>query len=292
MARLSFVNPWSWYSIAASSDIGRGQVLPTALSGSALVAWRSKSDTISVWSDRCPHRGMRLCLGGTRDDVLICPYHGWVFGSDGACNHIPAHPQLTPSRAARARIYPCTERNGYIWACIGEPATPEPAYIMSAGNALSHVRTIHVAAEIERVAAALMSRPLLGSTDDATGWIEDLEWSSIDGMVEVEHRDGSGRFTARLEFPGLLACRYENGGAPIRYTALIQPTFADQTAVHLALDAPAPADLQVRVNRHLVQLRRDLQERQDAALDRIADRCAEMMPDHVRGLSAVAEEVS
>lgn len=292
MARLSFVNPWSWYSIAASADIARGQVLPTALSGTALVAWRSRNDTISVWSDRCPHRGMRLCLGGTRDEVLICPYHGWVFGSDGACTHIPAHPQLTPSRAARARIYPCTERNGYIWACIGEPATPEPAYIMSTGNALAHVRTIHVAAEIERVAAALMARPLLGPADWTKGWFEDLEWASIDGMVEVQRRDDSGRFTARLEFPGLLSCRYENGGSPIRYTALVQPTFADQTAVHLALDAPAPTHLQIVINSNLVQLRRDLQAHRHAALERIADRCADMMPDQARGLSAVAEEVA
>jgi nitrite reductase/ring-hydroxylating ferredoxin subunit len=291
MGRLSFINPWSWYPIAASSDIPRGQILPVTLSGTTLVAWRGQSDKISVWSDRCPHRGMRLCLGGTRDDVLMCPYHGWVFGSDGACTHIPAHPQLTPSRAARARIYPSTESNGYIWACIGEPATPQPAYIMSGGNALTHVRTIHVAADIEIVAAALMARPLTEDTGTSDDWHDDIDWSNTEGLVEARHRNSGSGFSARLEFPGLLSCSVEQeGGAPIRYSALIQPTFADQAAVHLALDGPGPVERQSLLNRNLVQLRRDLQSLSHrTTLDRIAERCADMMPDQARGLTAFAE---
>ena len=287
MGRLSFVNPWSWYSIAASVDVARSQILPVVLSGTTLVAWRSQNEKVSVWSDRCPHRGMRLCLGGTRDDVLMCPYHGWVFGSDGACTHIPAHPQLTPSRAARARIYPCTESNGYIWACIGEPSTPQPAYVTSLGNALTHVRTLHVAADVEAVAAALIARPLLGkpSADPATTWSEDLDWSNENEAVEVRHRNGGHGFSARLEFPGLVSCTVAMpDGTRVGYTAMIQPTFADSAAVHLALDGAGSIERQSELNRNLVQLRRDLQSAaHHPALDRIADRCAQMIPDQIRG---------
>jgi nitrite reductase/ring-hydroxylating ferredoxin subunit len=287
MGRLNFVNPWSWYSIAASADIPRGQILPIVLSGTTLVAWRAQNEKISVWSDRCPHRGMRLCLGGTRDDVLMCPYHGWVFGSDGACTHIPAHPQLTPSRAARARIYPCTESNGYIWACIGEPSTPQPTYITSSGNALTHIRTMHIAADVETVAAALIARPLLSgnASQSENGWNENLIWSNNDGMVEARHRNDDSDFSARLEFPGLLTCSMTIGDhAPVRYTVMIQPTSADNAAIHLALDGAGSAEQQSLLNRNLVQIRRDLQTLSHRpTLDRIADRCADMMPDHIRG---------
>lgn len=286
MGQLNIINPWSWYAIAASEQVARGQVLPIVLNGTPLVTWRSQSDKISVWSDRCPHRGMRLSLGATRDDILICPYHGWVFGADGACTHIPAHPQLTPSRAARARIYPVTESNGYIWACLGEPSTPQPAVPTRAGNALSHVRTMHVSADIEATVAALMTRPLL-EEDDVADWVgETFEWRSESGAV-VAHRNG-GRpfFSVRLTFPGFLSCEAAGAQGTVRYAALLQPTSPTATAIHLAIDGGAgdAEALPTALNRGLVRLRRELQSHaHDAAHAIVAERCAALMPDQIHG---------
>lgn len=286
MGQLNIVNPWSWYAIAASEQVARGQVLPIVLNGTPLVTWRPQSDKISVWSDRCPHRGMRLSLGATRDDILICPYHGWVFGADGACTHIPAHPKLTPSRAARARIYPVTESNGYIWACLGEPATPQPALPTKAGNALSHVRTIHVSADIETVVASLMTRPLLddGDSPDWTG--ETFEWRSEDAAV-ITHRNGARPFfSARLTFPGFLSCEAAGPQGSIRYAALVQPTLPTASAIHLAIDGGTgeAGALPMALNRGLVRLRQQLQSRAyDAALAVAAERCAALMPDQIHG---------
>lgn len=286
MGQLSIINPWSWYAIAASEQVARGQILPIVLNGTPLVTWRSQSDKISVWSDRCPHRGMRLSLGATRDDILICPYHGWVFGADGACTHIPAHPQLTPSRAARARIYPVTESNGYVWACLGEPATPQPVVPSRVGNALSHVRTIHVTADIEMTVAALMIRPLLDE-DDAPDWAgETFEWRSDDATV-VTHRNGARPlFSARLTFPGFLSCEAAGAQGAISYSALVQPTWPGASAIHLAIDGGIgdAEQLPTALNHGLVRLRNELQSHaHDAALSVVTERCAALMPDQIHG---------
>jgi phenylpropionate dioxygenase-like ring-hydroxylating dioxygenase large terminal subunit len=120
------VNPWSWYPIVASRDLQAGAGVPAMLHSERLVVWRSGQGRLCIWNDRCPHRSMSLSLGSTIGEMLVCPYHGWEFGSDGNCRRIPAHPTLTPSRAARVRVYPVTEEANYVWACLGEPASTRP----------------------------------------------------------------------------------------------------------------------------------------------------------------------
>jgi hypothetical protein len=47
-------------------------------------------------------------------DSIICPFHGWGFGSDGACTKVP-FTKLIPPRA-RIRVWPVMERSGLILA--------------------------------------------------------------------------------------------------------------------------------------------------------------------------------
>src|ERR1700678_2185503 len=149
-------NPWSWYAVASSQDLLAGKIMQTILNGEKLVLWRARDGRASAWSDRCPHRGMRLSLGATHGESLICPYHGWTFGIEGNCHHIPAHPNLSPSRAARARIYPSAEENGYIWVCLGEPSSSRPPAVAE----MSPVRTMHVAIDTDVAMAVLLACPL------------------------------------------------------------------------------------------------------------------------------------
>src|SRR5690349_2612523 len=56
-----------------------------------IVVWRNTNGEIGAFVNRCPHRGTRLCsLDRGVASSLVCPYHGWVFGSGGDLKSVPA----------------------------------------------------------------------------------------------------------------------------------------------------------------------------------------------------------
>ncbi|NVN12987.1 Rieske (2Fe-2S) protein, partial [Nguyenibacter vanlangensis] len=85
-----------WHALMLAMDLEPGSVAGCVLRGRELAVWRDARGVAHVWDDRCPHRGMRLSLGFLREGTLACLYHGWRFGPDGRCAHIPAHPELSP----------------------------------------------------------------------------------------------------------------------------------------------------------------------------------------------------
>jgi phenylpropionate dioxygenase-like ring-hydroxylating dioxygenase large terminal subunit len=92
-----------------------------------LALWRSDG-RISAFYDLCIHRGTPLSLGWVDGCQLVCAYHGWHYGPDGACTRIPS---LPPDRSiplkARATAFPVQERYGFVWVCLGEPHSDVPA---------------------------------------------------------------------------------------------------------------------------------------------------------------------
>jgi nitrite reductase/ring-hydroxylating ferredoxin subunit len=235
--------------------------MQVVLNGENLVLWRSHLGLSSAWSDRCPHRGMRLSLGASYGETLVCPYHGWNFGTDGHCHHIPAHPKLAPSRAARTRIYPIAEQSGYVWVCLGEPSSAQPQPVAD----MFPVRTIHFPADVDVAMAALLVCPLeiaASPTGVRRRTAEDVEWTSdACGVALTATVDGerSWRFTARAELLGQISCEIEpSAGNPARYRALVQPTETGACAIHLAIEEPAAAERRLALNRSLVALRHDI----------------------------------
>ena len=92
-----------------------------------MLLWRSLSG-LRAFRDLCIHRGTALSLGRVEDDTLVCAYHGWRYDAAGQCVKIPAQPDLPIPTKARARTYPCCERYGLVWVCLGEPTAEVPAY--------------------------------------------------------------------------------------------------------------------------------------------------------------------
>lgn len=111
-----------WVPIAVSSDILDGTVVPATLPTGPIAVWRSASGNIYANGDRCPHRGMRLSHGFVRGDTLSCIYHGWRFGTDGACQKIPAHPSVDPPKTINCSPLAVAEANGVVWAAPVKPS--------------------------------------------------------------------------------------------------------------------------------------------------------------------------
>ena len=98
------------------------------LLGEDLVLWRDSAGVAHALRDLCIHRGTALSLGRVVGDRLMCPYHGWQYGSDGVCKHIPqlADPTQVPGKA-RVDAFACEERYGLLWVALEPPRYALPS---------------------------------------------------------------------------------------------------------------------------------------------------------------------
>lgn len=117
----------SWIPVALSPDLPPGVAIPVTTIWGELALWRSATGRLACWTDRCPHRGMRLSHGFVRGELLSCIYHGWRYDSEGQCRKIPAHPDLEPPAAIRVARFPCAEQDGVIWVAREAPEAAPPA---------------------------------------------------------------------------------------------------------------------------------------------------------------------
>ena len=116
-----------WMALARSEDVA-DEPLRAELLGEAVVLWRSETG-LRAFRDLCIHRGAALSLGRVEGGELVCPYHGWRYGGNGACTRIPAQPAgaKVPTKA-RALTYACREQYGLIWVALETPETDVPLY--------------------------------------------------------------------------------------------------------------------------------------------------------------------
>lgn len=115
-----------WQPAALCEELhGERPVVEVTLAGSELVLFRDELGRLGLIDRWCPHRGVDLCFGRLEDGGLRCPFHGWLFDVTGACLDTPAEPPTSTfkSRVA-ARAYPAVERNGIVWAYLGEGEAP------------------------------------------------------------------------------------------------------------------------------------------------------------------------
>ena len=116
-----------WHPVALTSEVSDRPIAATLL-GEGIVLYRAGNEVVAL-HDLCIHRGTPLSLGWVDGDNLTCAYHGWSFGSTGACVRIPS---LPPGRGvpAKARViaYKVQERYGLVWVCLGTPREPPPAF--------------------------------------------------------------------------------------------------------------------------------------------------------------------
>jgi phenylpropionate dioxygenase-like ring-hydroxylating dioxygenase large terminal subunit len=117
-----------WYVVGFGTDFVAGTIYPARLLERDLIVWRSSDTQIHVWEDLCVHRGARLSKGWIQNDSVVCPYHGWQYDGTGRCTLMPAAPDETPMKKAVAFPYQAVERYGFVWVCLGEPASDIPVF--------------------------------------------------------------------------------------------------------------------------------------------------------------------
>lgn len=78
----------SWQMAALSREL-KGKPLARTVADMPLVLFRDEAGRAVALIDRCPHRNYPLSEGQIVGGAVQCPYHGWRFGSDGACVDVP-----------------------------------------------------------------------------------------------------------------------------------------------------------------------------------------------------------
>jgi phenylpropionate dioxygenase-like ring-hydroxylating dioxygenase large terminal subunit len=129
-----------WHPVAYAETVAAPHA--TMLLGEPLVLWRDAHGGVRAFRDVCVHRGTALSLGRVEGDEIVCAYHGWRYGADGACTAIPqlADPTRVPPRA-RAVTYATRERYGIVWVALDTPARPIPEVAELDDEAWRVVRT-------------------------------------------------------------------------------------------------------------------------------------------------------
>jgi phenylpropionate dioxygenase-like ring-hydroxylating dioxygenase large terminal subunit len=105
-----------WYSVSRSQELLVGEVKAVQAFDRELVLYRTRSGKAVLQDAFCPHLGAHLGHEGrVIGESVRCPFHGWQFGTDGKCEHIPYCDEI-PERA-RIRTWPTEEKNGevYVW---------------------------------------------------------------------------------------------------------------------------------------------------------------------------------
>jgi vanillate O-demethylase monooxygenase subunit len=126
----------AWHPLCRSSE-ATSQPRAFTLMGEPYVVYRSPSDGLRVFYDRCPHRFAPLSLGTCEGEKLRCAYHGWVFDAQGKCVEIPSlGPNATlPARAELSGPFAFAESHGMVFVAPESPLTPLPSLASDADPA-------------------------------------------------------------------------------------------------------------------------------------------------------------
>jgi phenylpropionate dioxygenase-like ring-hydroxylating dioxygenase large terminal subunit len=109
-----------WYAVEFGAAVSATPIQARVFNQD-LVLYRDTKGQVICHSDICIHRGGSLAGGKVKGDCIQCPYHGWEFGTDGACTIIPANREGVPiPKKARVDTYPVEERYGYIFVFLGD----------------------------------------------------------------------------------------------------------------------------------------------------------------------------
>lgn len=117
-----------WHPITSVEDLEREEVMPVRLLGENLVLFKTNTGKLGLVQERCPHRSTSLAYGIPDDDGLRCPYHGWMFDSQGACIEQPfddiENPDSTFKDKIRVDAYPVEALGGLVWVYMGPLPAP------------------------------------------------------------------------------------------------------------------------------------------------------------------------
>lgn len=115
----------TWVFVGHTSEIPQpGDYISRNIGLQPVIMVRDKAGDFNVFSNRCAHRGTKLCnkqSGNVR--ALVCPYHGWAYDLTGRLVEAPHGGEYSAEFMAEkglAKVPRLGEYRGFVFASLAE----------------------------------------------------------------------------------------------------------------------------------------------------------------------------
>ena len=230
-----------WVPLGLARDVVAGRTAPFVVAGERVVLFRDAAGQIAALRDRCPHRGVALSLGRVEQGALTCPFHGWRFGGDGACLHVPWNPDARLDQLSASPL-PVREAGGLVWLYTGpealsEPMVPEALLRDGLRVTAQHFDwNVHWTRAMENMLDTphlpfVHARSIGKSLRGRTGEKMEMVWAetAFGAQVTAIRAGEAPRTALRYHFPNMMELAIDPGGRVLRLFAVCMPTMAGQT---------------------------------------------------------------
>ena len=115
-----------WLAISRTEDL---KDIPQSVKvlGEELVLFRDGSGRLGLMGLHCSHRGTSLEYGDLEERGIRCPYHGWLYDTEGNCLEQPLEPKgSTFCQKVKHPAYRVKELGGLIFAYLGPNQSAPP----------------------------------------------------------------------------------------------------------------------------------------------------------------------
>jgi len=129
-AREEWERMWTrvWLLAGRTSDLrDHGDRFTFEIGSESILVARQADGGVRAFHNVCQHRGNRLCepgLGSERS--LRCRFHGWVYGCDGALQHVTdraTFPQGVDDKSLSLPEVACDTWGGFVWVNLDPSAS-------------------------------------------------------------------------------------------------------------------------------------------------------------------------
>ena len=113
----------SWQFVGREDEIAQvGDYLSFDGQGGPLILIRGDDGNVRAFFNVCRHRGTQLLTGTGRAPKIVCPYHSWVYATDGSLERAPGMHDVRDFDAGTHALAPVRLQTwaGFMFVCYAE----------------------------------------------------------------------------------------------------------------------------------------------------------------------------
>lgn len=99
-----------------------GDYSTLTIAGIPVIVLRDKSRVLKAYSNSCRHRGSLMVEGSGNAQTIVCPFHRWTYGLDGALRGAPDMPDSAVFNKCDHGLieFRAGERDGFAFICFDD----------------------------------------------------------------------------------------------------------------------------------------------------------------------------